>query len=288
MAAQSPPDATSSAKPAPTTKDDIPIQLFNNQLKKTDEKLEAMLKVKPRLNVGLIQETRMSKEHWKEVRRYLNEKGYRLRMKRTDDAAVIISEELEEVTIDQKETLKYHIEPDLKHHINEVRIKMKIGEVRVVSAYVPSTVKEKKQFVEQLTKALEVIGPEEELIMGGDFNMVEDNNRDSVPKRHAETRPVLTSGRLAQLAAEEKLMREMVKKHCLRDVFFSNDLKTYNNIYTNITSNGEYNRRLDRIYITPRLYQSKLKFRHLAKKTALQNKAKHHQQQQQRGLCHSI
>ncbi|GMG35856.1 unnamed protein product [Ambrosiozyma monospora] len=36
MAAQSPPDATSSAKPAPTTKDDIPIQLFNNQLKKTD------------------------------------------------------------------------------------------------------------------------------------------------------------------------------------------------------------------------------------------------------------
>ncbi|GMG55616.1 unnamed protein product [Ambrosiozyma monospora] len=31
------------------------------------------------------------------------------------------------------------------------------------------------------------------------------------------------------------------------------------------SSNGGYNRRLDRIYITPRLYQSKLKFQHLSK-----------------------
>ncbi|GMG24371.1 unnamed protein product [Ambrosiozyma monospora] len=224
-----------------------------------------MLQVKPRLNIGLIQETRMNKEQLKEVQRFLKVRGYKLKMKKADDAAVIIGDEVEEVTIEQKDTLKYHIEPCLKHHINEARVKLKTGEVRVVSVYVPSTQKEKKMFVEQLTKALEVIKAEEELIIGGDFNMVEDNSRDSVAKRGGEARPVLSYGRRAQLDAEEKLMREMVEKHNLRDVFFSNDLKTYNNIYTNVTSNGEFNRRLDRIYITPRLFQSKLKFNHLSK-----------------------
>ncbi|GME81254.1 unnamed protein product [Ambrosiozyma monospora] len=186
-------------------------------------------------------------------------------MKKADDAAIIISDELEEVKIDQKDALKYHMEPCLKQHINEVRLKLKTGEVRVVSVYVPSTVKEKKMFVEQLTKALEVINAEEELIIGGDFNMVEDNNRDSVAKRGGEARPGSSCGRRAQLEAEEKLMRDMVEKHSLRDVFYTNDLKSYNTIYTNVTSHGEFNRRLDRIYITPRLFQSKLSFKHLSK-----------------------
>ncbi|GME85942.1 unnamed protein product [Ambrosiozyma monospora] len=150
--------------------------------------------------------------------------------------------------------------------------------VRVVSVYVPSTVKEKKLFLEQLALALDTIGEEEELVIGGDFNCVEDNERDAVPKRSGgvkdngvseeaseEVRPVLTASRRAQLVAEERLMRELVEKHSLRDVFFSNDAKTYNTIYTNVTSNGDYNRRLDRIYITPRLFQSRLAFKHLPK-----------------------
>ncbi|GMG28209.1 unnamed protein product [Ambrosiozyma monospora] len=54
---------------------------------------------------------------------------------------------------------------------------------------------------------------------------------------------------------------------CLRDVFFSNDLKSFNIIYSNVTSNGEYliEGWIDRIYSTPRLYQSKLKFKLLSK-----------------------
>ncbi|GMG56154.1 unnamed protein product [Ambrosiozyma monospora] len=106
---------------------------------------------------------------------------------------------------------------------------MKIGEVRVVSVYVPSMVKEKKLFVAQLTKALEVINAEEELIIGGDFNMVEDSNRDSVPKRDGEARPGAVSSR-----------REANER--------DGDCAI-----------------LDRIYTTPRLFQSKLKFNHLSK-----------------------
>ncbi|GME79287.1 unnamed protein product [Ambrosiozyma monospora] len=139
----------------------------------------------------------MNKEQLKEVQNYLKMRGYKLKMKKADDAAILISDELEEVKIDQKDALKYHMEPCLKQHINEVRLKLKTGE--------------------------------------------------------------------AQLEAEEKLMREMVEKHSLRDVFYTNDLKSYNTIYTNVTSHGEFNRRLDRIYITPRLFQSKLSFKHLSK-----------------------
>ncbi|GME73106.1 unnamed protein product [Ambrosiozyma monospora] len=98
-------------------------------------------------------------------------------MQKPDDAAVIVDQNLDEVVLGKSETLKYHIDQSVKKNINESRIK--VGMVRVISVYVPTTVKKKKLFLEQLTLALDTIGGDEELIIGGDFNCVDDNERDA-------------------------------------------------------------------------------------------------------------
>ncbi|GME75065.1 unnamed protein product [Ambrosiozyma monospora] len=139
-------------------------------------------------------------------------------MQKSDDAAVIVDQNLDEVVLEKSETLKYHIDESVKKNINETRIKTKVGMVRVISVYVPTTVKEKKLFLEQLMLALDTIG--------GDFNCVEDNERDAVAKRSVGVRLVLTASRRGQLAAEEKLMKVIVEKHELRDVFFSNNIRS--------------------------------------------------------------
>ncbi|GME71535.1 unnamed protein product [Ambrosiozyma monospora] len=96
--------------------------------------------------------------------------------------------------------------------------------VRVISVYVPTTVKEKKLFLEQLTLELDMID--------GDFNCVEeDNERDAVAKRGVGEEGVRPVSQQTGAAS----------------------------------SRGEADESDHRIYITPKLHQFRLNFKHLSK-----------------------
>ncbi|GMG39297.1 unnamed protein product [Ambrosiozyma monospora] len=141
-----------------------------------------------------------------------------------------------------------------------------MGPLRIISVYVPSPMKEKKEFLEQLNRVLGAL--DDEFIIGGDFNCVEDNDRDAKAKKTTGLRTsaqTVSESRRAQLTAEEKLMREVVRTNQLTDVFNINHRSTYNSITTNITSHGRFDRRLDRIYITPLLAKANYSFAHLHK-----------------------
>ncbi|GMG27545.1 unnamed protein product [Ambrosiozyma monospora] len=144
------------------------------------EKLEEAMK--GNVDVMLLQETRMTRNNQRRVTRRMEENGYRIVMKKNnDDAMILIRNSLEEVHIPEEERLRAGLDQQFRKYLNEVRIRGTLGPVRVISVYVPSTMKEKKEFLEQLKRVLETL--EEEFIIGGDFNCVEDNEKDAEPKK---------------------------------------------------------------------------------------------------------
>ncbi|GME74118.1 unnamed protein product [Ambrosiozyma monospora] len=196
----------------------------------------------------------------------MEENGYRIVMKKNeDDAMICIRDILEEVHIPEEERLRAGLDQQFRKYLNEVRIRGTLGPVRVISIYVPSMMKEKKEFLQQLKRVLGTL--EEEFIIGGDFNCVEDNKKDAEPKKTTglTTSDRMSASRRAQLTAEEKLMREVVRTNQLTDVFNNKHRSQYKHIATNTTSHGNFDRRLEGTSITPLLAKANYSFDHLRK-----------------------
>ncbi|GMG21120.1 unnamed protein product [Ambrosiozyma monospora] len=133
------------------------------------------------------------------------------------------------MVLDKTETLKCHLDQSVKKNINEARIKTKVGTVRLVSVYVPSTVKEKKLFLQQLTLALDMIGGDEELVIGSDFSIWRRIwSQASIGSQQKDASRLTTHAASSRGEADEKLMREMVEiKRCekLRQHLYQRHLK---------------------------------------------------------------
>ncbi|GME72195.1 unnamed protein product [Ambrosiozyma monospora] len=144
--------------------------------------------------------------------------------------------------------------PEFHNHISEIAITNNNKILRLISIYVPTYNNQKFQCLSELNQALTSI--HEDLLIGGDYNSIQDRKTDITPQQ-----PFNNTN--TQYEKEESLLSSIRSNHQLHDSFHHSAPSTYNQIYTNTSTNSHHtNRRIDFFLVRDSMKQQPMKQHH--------------------------